>query len=338
MGNRFHILSDEEGTRIDVFLAQHLSITRTKIKEMFEQGRVRVVGRVPKASLKVRKGMDIEGEIPEEPPLTLIPQNIPLEILYEDSYILAINKPNGMVVHPSFGHMEGTLVNAILSYLGKGGQTAGGWKIATEEEAQRGPEEVSVLPNSKLETQNWASSARPGVVHRLDKGTTGVILVAKDPKTQIMLSALFKERAVEKTYRAVVEGTMRREGGSMEGNIGRHPTNRKRMAVLTAEGRTALTRFTVLRRLKGYTYLEAYPKTGRTHQIRVHLSHAGHPIVGDEAYGRNAKHETDRPLLHAYSIAFNHPRHGGPVKIVAPLPEDMIQFIEAHEMGRNHNQ
>jgi len=328
MENRFRIRSDEEGKRLDTFLSGKLSVTRTKIKEMFEEGHVRIAGRIPKPSLTTKIGMEIEGEIPEERPLVLTPQDIPLDILYEDDFFLAVNKPKGMVVHPSFGHKEGTLVNAILSYLG-GAAGHGPWST----EASETPTDevcVSCPPFSCFATQDRVFTARPGIVHRLDKGTTGVILVAKDPKTQEMLSDLFKERAVEKTYRTITEGLPERDDGVVEGNIGRHPANRKKMAVLARGGRSAVTRFKVIRRLQGYAYIEVYPRTGRTHQIRVHLAHIGHPVVGDETYGKRAKHLCDRPLLHAYRIAFLHPVSGSQVVIEAPVPDDMEKFIASH--------
>jgi 23S rRNA pseudouridine1911/1915/1917 synthase len=327
MENRFRILTDEEGKRLDTFLAGKLCVTRTKIKEMFNGGHIRIAGRVPKPSLITKIGMEIEGEIPEKKPLVLTPQDIPLEILYEDDFLLAVNKPKGMVVHPSFGHKEGTLVNAILSYLGRAG--SGPWFI----EAKEAPpsEEYAALPRpSGSLAENHIFMARPGIVHRLDKGTTGVILVAKDPKTQELLSGLFKERAVEKTYRTITEGLPERDDGVVEGMIGRHPTNRKKMAVLARGGRNAVTRFKVIQRLQGYAYIEVYPRTGRTHQIRVHLAHIGYPVVGDETYGKRAKHLCDRPLLHAYRIVFVHPISGSQIVIEAPVPDDMERFIVSH--------
>lgn len=316
MENRFHIQCDEEKKRLDVFLSEKLSITRSKIKEIFDNESIRIAGKVPKPSFKVRKGIVIEGEIPEAKPFSLAPQDISLDIIYEDEYFLAVNKPKNMVVHPSFGHSEGTLVNAVLGYLQKAGH--GQWALG-----DRNPSELA------------QKGARPGIVHRLDKGTTGVILVAKDPKIQEVLSNLFKERAVHKTYRAIVEGVMRKSDGVIGESIGRHPVQRKKMAVVKEGGRESETAYKILRRLDGFTYVEAYPKTGRTHQIRVHLSHIGHPVVGDETYGRSAKHVTDRPLLHAFSISFSHPVNGLPIQISASIPEDMERFIEEHEKGKN---
>jgi 23S rRNA pseudouridine1911/1915/1917 synthase len=328
MENKFHLLSDEQGKRLDIFLTEKLSITRSKVKEIFEKGHVRIEGRIPKPSLRVRKGLVIEGEIPEEKPILLTPEEISLDILYEDEYILAVNKPKGMVVHPSCGHREGTLVNAILGYLqamgnGKNGES----KLKKDWDMK----ELPLTQNSKLKTYNSSSMVRPGIVHRLDKGTTGVILIAKDPKTQEVLSGHFKERNVSKTYRAIVEGIVRRNEGIIEESIGRHPMNRKKMAVVERGGRASETTYKVLERLDGYTYIEAYPKTGRTHQIRVHFAHIGHPVVGDEAYGKQAKHLTDRPLLHAHIISFQHPMKGLPMVIQAPVPKDMVNFIEGHK-------
>jgi 23S rRNA pseudouridine1911/1915/1917 synthase len=319
MENRFRLQSDEEGKRLDVFLAEKLSITRSKIKEIFEKGHVRIEGNIVKPSIKVRKGLVIEGEIPEEKSLLLTPQAIAIDILYEDEYILAVNKPKGMVVHPSFGHSEGTLVNAILGYLKE--VANGQWPMGNGEVAELR------TPNSELA----GKSMRPGIVHRLDKGTTGVILIAKDPKAQELLSGLFKERVVRKTYRAIVEGIVGKDEGIIEESIGRHPVQRKKMAVVRKGGRESQTAFKVLTKLEGYTYIEAYPKTGRTHQIRVHLAHIGHPVVGDDTYGKRAKHLADRPLLHAYTISFPHPLRGIPVVVGAPVPEDMARFIAEHK-------
>jgi 23S rRNA-/tRNA-specific pseudouridylate synthase len=384
MRNSFHFICDREDIRLDVFLSEKLSITRTKVKEMVENGHVYVNGKIPKPSLKIKKSMKIEGEVPEEEPLSLVPEDIPLEVLYEDEYFLAINKPADMVVHPSFGHSSGTLVNAVLAYLGKQGsgirdqgsgfrdegsgfrdqgsgmrdQGSGMRVQETMEIANQGQARQMehkgvggfVVADPRLLRHDTGGQAptppprhrrtspdpgfaniRPGIVHRLDKGTTGVILVAKDSKTQEMLSHLFKERNVRKTYRAIVEGNPKREQWAVEGNIGRHPIERKKMAVLKTGGRTAETSFKALKMLRGFAYLEAYPKTGRTHQIRVHLAYSGYSIVGDETYGKKAKALAPRPLLHAYRIEFIHPIKKVSVKIEAPVPSDMEEFIKEND-------
>jgi 23S rRNA pseudouridine1911/1915/1917 synthase len=342
MDNSFYLVCDREDMRLDVFLSEQLSITRTKVKDMVEGGHVRVNGKIPKPSLKTRKSMKIEGEVPEEEPLGLVPEDIPLEVLYEDEYFLAINKPADMVVHPSFGHLSGTLVNAVLAYLNQGS----GFRVqGTGDDKERLAHGAEGIANEKDKSERlWKenleprtldlgpahSGVRPGIVHRLDKGTTGVILVAKDSKTQEVLSHLFKERNVRKTYRAIVEGNPKKEQWIVEGNIGRHPIERKKMAVLKTGGRIAETSFKVLKVSRGFTYVEAYPKTGRTHQIRVHLAYSGYPIVGDEIYGKKTKALTPRPLLHAYRIEFVHPVNGVSIRIEAPVPFDMEMFIKEH--------
>ena len=376
---RFHLICDEEGCRLDVYLSRKLSITRTKAKDLIKEGHVHISGTLPKSSTKLKRLLHIEGEIPEEEPMTLEPQDIPLEILYEDEFFLAVNKPQGMVVHPSFGHHKDTLVNAVLAYLEKGGsgrqgtedrgQRAGDRGQRAEDRRQKTEDRIqktedrgqraedrrqktedrgqrTEVGRGSLEFGGWREgeddrngqfamhnsylvSFRPGIVHRLDKDTTGVILVAKDSKTQEMLSALFKERNVRKTYRAVVEETIAENGLIIEGNIGRHPIDRKKMAVLKDGGRSAYTEMRVIERLDGFTYVEVYPKTGRTHQIRVHLSHIGHPIVGDIVYGRRARLLTKRPFLHAYRIEFIHPVNNTPIFIEAPVPDDIEEFVKS---------
>jgi 23S rRNA pseudouridine1911/1915/1917 synthase len=343
MSEAFKVICDKDNLRLDAFLAERLDVTRTKIKSMIEGGHVRVAGKIAKPSLKTRNRMEVEGEIPDEEPLSLTPQTIPLEILYEDEYFIAVNKPKDMVVHPSFGHKEGTLVNAVLGYLEK---PVAGQSLQSRTEEYCNPESATIASSDKSEVLSSLApptgtsprptsygSMRPGIVHRLDKGTTGVIIVAKDSKTQEMLSALFKGRAMRKTYRAVVEGVMQKEQGVIEGSIGRHPVDRKKMAVLKERGRDASTAYRVIERLDGFTYVEAYPKTGRTHQIRVHLSHIGHPVAGDDTYGRKAKGAADRPLLHAYRIEFMHPATGIPVLIEASIPGDIEEFIDRHRLA-----
>ena len=336
MERKFLLVSDKENMRIDMYLAEALCLTRAKAQGLIAEGHVRVLEKVPKPSLKVKRGMEIEGELVAEVPVSLCPESIPLAILYEDDVLLAINKPVGMVVHPSCGHKSGTLVNAILGHLGR----------APEEGATRAPTPVTASEHGEREgeagypraggavPEEGATRApvneRPGIVHRLDKDTTGVILVAKDTKTQEALSLQFHDRLIEKVYRAVVEGSLKKEEGVIEGAIGRHPTLRKKMAMVKKGGRQSLTRFKVIRRLRGFTYLEVYPKTGRTHQIRVHLASIGHPIVGDELYGKKGKKIASRPLLHAHRILFQHPVKKTPLQVEAPIPEDFEEFVSAY--------
>lgn len=317
MPRSFTITCEQSDIRLDVFLSEKLPLTRTKIKEMIEGGRVSVDGKAAKPSMRLKRGFEIYGDIPDEEPVDLAPEEIPLAVLYEDIYLLAIDKPADMVVHPSFGHSSGTLVNAVLGYLRKAGS---GFEV--------------IGAGGETQHRDATAGMRPGIVHRLDKGTTGVILIARDSRTQEKLSGLFKDRDVKKTYRAIVEGTPQWDVLTVDGNIGRHPVDRKKMTVLKSGGRHAATGFRVLERLEGFSYIEAYPATGRTHQIRVHLNHAGFPIVGDEMYGRGAKRLAARPLLHAYRIEFVHPVTGAPVVIEAPQPTDMNEFVEKHR-GQN---
>ena len=306
MERKFRLLPDKDNIRIDMYLAEALSLTRAKAQGLIAGGHVRILNKVPKPSTKVKRGIEIEGELVTEEPASLSPEDIPLTILYEDDYLLAINKPVHMVVHPSCGHRSGTLVNAILSHL-----------------------ERPFIPCSQGDPGS-VNSQRPGIVHRLDKDTTGVILVAKDPKTQEALSSQFHDRKVEKIYRAVVEGSVKKGEDVIEGSMGRHPTLRKKMALVAKGGRYSMTHFKVIRRLRGFTYLEVYPKTGRTHQIRVHMASIGHPIVGDELYGKKAKRLAPRPLLHAYKILIEHPARKVPFQVEAPIPQDFEEFIDAH--------
>jgi 23S rRNA pseudouridine1911/1915/1917 synthase len=301
MGRKFHIIADVDGVRIDTFLSEKLSLTRNRIKSLIESSHVRTGGRPVKPSLKVRRSMEIEGEIVQEEAPSLAPEEIPLDIIYEDNHMLAVNKPRGMVVHPSFGHYNGTLVHAMLGYLG---ERNGG----------------------------FTDSERPGIVHRLDKDTTGLILLAKDSKTQESLSRQFSQRSVEKVYRAVVEGVVKKEEGTVEGEIGRHPKERKRMAMVKRGGRYSLSRYRVISLLADTSYLEVYPSTGRTHQIRVHLSSIGHPIVGDQVYSKKRRKAVNRPLLHAYRIAFDHPVTKKRILLEAPVPHDIEEFVESHSV------
>jgi 23S rRNA pseudouridine1911/1915/1917 synthase len=274
--------------------------SRSQVQRLIEGGRVRLDGHAAKAGTVLRRGQTIAVE----PGLPALPsgveaEDIPLDVLYEDEWVLVINKPAGLVVHPAPGHWRGTLVSALLHH----------W---------RGP-------------RTGLDPMRPGIVHRLDKDTSGVLVIAKDPATLADLGAQFRTREVEKQYLAFVWGRLRRRSGTISEPIGRNPTHRKRMAVRHG-GREAITSFEVCEHLDGVTVLRLFPKTGRTHQIRVHLAAIGHPIVGDAVYGRGRTRANGalihRQALHAERIAFRHPHTGQRVSFAAPLATDLVLLRE----------
>lgn len=255
-----------------------------------------VNGKTVKPSYKVKENDEVVVNIPEAEKIDVLPENIPLDILYEDDDIIVINKPQGMVVHPAPGNYSGTLVNALLYHC----------------------KNLSGI-NGIL---------RPGIVHRLDKDTSGVMVVAKNDKAHISLSNQIKERSVFKKYVAIVEGVIKDEEGKIEAPIGRHPVDRKKMAVIE-DGRYALTLYKVLERFKENTLVEAVIKTGRTHQIRVHMAYIGHPIVGDHVYGfKRQKFKLEGQALHSSVLGFMHPTKGVYMEFEAPLPEYFKKLIE----------
>jgi 23S rRNA pseudouridine1911/1915/1917 synthase len=287
---------EDEGKRIDVFLAAELDYTRSYIKKLIVDGLVFVNGKTVKPSYKVKENDEVVLNIPEAEKIDVLPENIPLDILYEDDDIIVINKPQGMVVHPAPGNYSGTLVNALLYHC----------------------KNLSGI-NGIL---------RPGIVHRLDKDTSGVMVVAKNDKAHISLSNQIKERSVFKKYVAIVEGVIKDEEGKIEAPIGRHPVDRKKMAVIE-DGRYALTLYKVLERFKENTLVEAVIKTGRTHQIRVHMAYIGHPIVGDHVYGfKRQKFKLEGQALHSSVLGFMHPTKGVYMEFEAPLPEYFKKLIE----------
>ena len=291
---------EEGGQRLDRWLAERLpEHSRAEIQRWIREGRVLVNDTQLKASYRVEPGDVIVVRMPAPRPSEIQPEPIPLDILYEDADLLVINKPAGMVVHPAPGraHRTGTLVNAILGHttaLAVGGEQ------------------------------------RPGIVHRLDKDTSGVILVAKNDQALRALQAQFKARTVEKAYLALVEGEIPITHGRVEAPIGRDPRRRQRMAVVPeGKGRPAVTEFTVRERLSGYSLLEVRPRTGRTHQIRVHLAYIGHPVVGDPVYGRRRRRlYCPRQFLHAYRLGFRLPGSGEWAEFTAPLPRDLAEVLD----------
>jgi 23S rRNA pseudouridine1911/1915/1917 synthase len=288
------VAAGEAGVRLDRFLAARQVLgTRSQVQRLIEAGRVLVDGRIAKGGTLVRAGQHVVAESPPPRPAQLQAEAIEIDVLFEDEWLLAIDKPAGLVVHPAPGHWSGTLVNALLHRWS--GAPAG------------------------------LDPARCGIVHRLDKDTSGVMLVAKDVATHAALAELFRARAVGKEYLALVHGVPRLTQGEIDEPIGRHPVHRKRMSVRRG-GRVALTRYRVLERFSAAALVEARPQTGRTHQIRVHLAALGHPILADPVYARGrapAAPSLRRQALHARSISFPHPRRDAPLTVEAPLPEDL---------------
>ncbi len=287
-----------DGRRLDVLLSEQSGLTRSRIAALMEEGQVAVDGQtVTKAGLKARPGQIITLTIPAPRPAVPEAQDIPLTILYEDSDLAVVVKPCGMVVHPAAGNEDGTLVNALLHHLDSLGGIGG--------------------------------ELRPGIVHRLDKDTSGLLLVAKNDAAQLALSEQLSARTMEKHYRALVEGNLREDTGRIEAPIARSKKDRKKMAV-DPEGREAITEWTVLARGRGVTLLDVHILTGRTHQIRVHTKHIGHPVCGDPIYGSPKGAKVSRLMLHAYSLAFTHPATGERMTFTAELPEEFLRGMKAN--------
>ncbi len=289
------------GERLDAYLAQRIpDVSRGAIQRLIESGNVQVNGNHAKPTQTPRFGDRIAVTYPDPEPAEALPQDIPLDVLHEDDDLLVLNKPPGLVVHPAAGHQDGTLVNALLHHCAGHLSGIGG-------------------------------VARPGIVHRLDKDTSGCIVVAKNDKAHVALAAQFANRESHKVYQAIVCGSVKPDAGEISADIARDPTHRKRMAVTEgSRGREAHTGYRVSERLRGATWLEAVLHTGRTHQIRVHFQHLGHPLVGDDIYGKkpNARlteitgYRAPRQLLHAWRLGFHHPTADRIMEFEAPLPAD----------------
>ena len=287
-----------DGRRLDVLLSEQSGLTRSRVATLMEEGRVTVDGTVvTKAGLKAKAGASVILTIPAPKPAVPEAQDIPLTILYEDADLAVVVKPCGMVVHPAAGNEDGTLVNALLHHLDSLGGIGG--------------------------------ELRPGIVHRLDKDTSGLLLVAKNDAAQIALSEQLSARTMEKHYRALVDGNLKEDAGRIEAAIARSKKDRKKMAV-DEEGREAITEWTVLQRGRGVTLLDVHILTGRTHQIRVHTRHIGHPVCGDPIYGSSRGAKVPRLMLHAWSLAFTHPRTGERLTFTADLPAEFLQGMKSN--------
>jgi 23S rRNA pseudouridine1911/1915/1917 synthase len=297
------------GKRLDIFIAHYEpQISRSRIQDMIKTSRALVNGRTEKPGYKVKLGENVFLELPEPIIHEVLPEDIPLNIVYEDDAMVVLNKPPGLVVHPAPGNYTGTLVNALLFHYGS-------------------------LPSSVRRGEAGSERERAGIVHRLDKETSGVMVVARTEEALKALSKQFKDRVVRKKYLALVAGVIKKGSGRIETPIGRHVKERKRISVHTASPREAITLFRVKERFRNATLIEVEIKTGRTHQIRVHMAHAGHPVFGDRAYGgarviKLGDIAAARQMLHAESLSLLHPVTGHPLTFIAPPPADMAEVID----------
>ena len=289
---------ESKNQRLDAFLASSLDgLTRSQATRLIESGEVAVNGRAVSKSYKLAGGEDVAVTLPEPEPVEAVPQDIPLDVVYEDADVIVVNKPSGMVVHPAPGHPDGTLVNALLYHCAGTLSGVGG-------------------------------ALRPGIVHRIDRDTSGLIIAAKNDAAHQYLSAQLADHTLARTYECIVVGALREDRGTVDAPIARHPTDRKRMAVV-AGGREAVTHWEVIARYPGYTHVRCRLETGRTHQIRVHMAYIGHPILGDTVYG--AKKEVPGltgQCLHAVGLRFLHPRTHEVMELSCPLPDEFTRMLQ----------
>ena len=288
----------ETGVRMDVALTQLLEdVTRSAAQRLLEEGRVTCDGRTVKKNEKTVAGQILTVDLPEPEAVDIVPQDIPLDIRYEDDDVIVLNKPKGLVVHPAAGHADGTLVNALLYHCA--GSLSG--------------------INGEL---------RPGIVHRIDKDTSGLLIVAKNDFAHQKLAAQLADHTLARTYEAIVCGGVKDDSGTIDAPIGRHPTDRKKMAVTEKNSRHAVTHYEVIARYRGYTHIRCRLETGRTHQIRVHMAYKGHPILGDMVYGhKKPELGMDSQCLHARELTFLHPRTDEPVTVRCELPEYFTEVL-----------
>ena len=290
--NRLTLTADRPGERADALLARLVpDLTRSAAQKLLERGAVTLNGGLARKNDRPDLGDVLEVVLPDPEPIDLVPQDIPLDVVYEDGDVIVVNKPVGLVVHPAPGHPDGTLVNALLYHCGTS---------------------LSGI-NGEL---------RPGIVHRIDRDTSGLIIAAKNDRAHLALAAQLQDHSLARTYEAVAVGSLREDSGTVDAPIGRHPVDRKKMAVDRKNGREAITHWTVLARYPGYTHVECRLETGRTHQIRVHLASIGHPLLGDTVYGaKKPVPGLAGQCLHARRLRFVHPATGEPVELECPLPD-----------------
>lgn len=293
------LTADQNGERLDAFLSrQGDSLSRSAAQKLIEAGAVRLNGRLPKKNDRLNLGDTVEYTIPEPKEVDITPKDIPLEIVYEDEDVAVINKPKGLVVHPAAGHQDDTLVNGLLYAMG---------------------DSLSGI-NGEL---------RPGIVHRIDKDTSGLLAIAKNDLAHTVLASQLKDHSMARTYEAIVCGSFREDSGTVDAPIGRHPTDRKKMCVTQRNSKPAVTHWEVVERFRGYTHIRCRLETGRTHQIRVHMAYIGHPILGDTVYGhKKPELGQSSQCLHAGALCFRHPRDGRPILVFAPLPDYFQQVLE----------
>ena len=291
------------GKRLDVFVSERFSVTRSFAQNLIDDGHVLVNFEVKNKNYRIRQGDCVEANIPEPTELSAEAEDIELDVVYEDEDIIVVNKPSGMVVHPAPGNENKTLVNALLYHC-------------------------------KGTLSGINGVIRPGIVHRIDKDTSGLLVVAKNDEAHVFLSSLLKEHGIKRVYHAVVTGHLKENEGTIDAPIARHPTNRKKMAVV-AGGREAITHYKTIEEFSGFTYAKMELETGRTHQIRVHMSHIGHPIMGDTAYGggktpfeKAHKSLIDGQMLHAKELSFPHPRTKEIVHFECPLPDNFEKILK----------
>ena len=295
-------IADTAGERLDAFVARVAEgLTRSAVQRLIEEGAVTRNGKNAKKNDKLNLGDEISVTIPEPKEVDIVAKEMPLDIVYEDEDVLVINKPKGLVVHPAAGHQDDTLVNGLLFAMG---------------------DDLSGI-NGEL---------RPGIVHRIDKDTSGLLAVAKNDLAHTMLASQLKDHSMHRVYECIVCGSFREDSGTVDAPIGRHPTDRKKMTVTARNSKEAVTHWEVVKRYRGYTHIRCKLETGRTHQIRVHMAHIGHPILGDLVYGhKKPELGQDSQCLHAGSLCFTHPRTGQPVLVFAELPQyfkDVVAKLE----------